>query len=205
LAWIVKWGALADLLSKDALASDPIRAQYCEERWSFGLEVAKLMPSVLQIYVNSQAIPVDPLVGLDAYYPNWQNDTAAQPRFAGMAGLNLLALAPLADAGPYSVVLDLVRKAPIPTVDGSFIQVGREELDVILGYAEHLALFKKGSYEIKASLSGWQNLVKMAALKNDRLAASTTLLKRMLGHATDEQHWRPRVEQKEEEATGTNG
>jgi hypothetical protein len=202
LSWVVKWGALADLLNKDGPGRDVIRAAYCEERWNFGLDLANLLPSVLQAYINDVGVRIDALADLDAFCPNWQNEQG-EPQFMGMSGLNLLALAPRADATPWSVTMDVVCKAPIPATDGDFIQVGREELDVILGYAEHLALWKKGAFDIKSSLGGWQSLVEMAALKNDRLTASTTLLNRMLGKAGSESRSRPRVqEHEEEEAVG---
>lgn len=38
----VKWGALADLLSKAGRAYDPDRAQFCEHRWAEGIELARL-------------------------------------------------------------------------------------------------------------------------------------------------------------------
>src|SRR5512135_719505 len=37
-AWVVKWGALADLLGMDGQARDPDRATYCEMRWRQGVE-----------------------------------------------------------------------------------------------------------------------------------------------------------------------
>jgi len=38
----VKWGVIADLLSKEGEANDPVRAQYAEGRFAEGVEIAKL-------------------------------------------------------------------------------------------------------------------------------------------------------------------
>jgi hypothetical protein len=207
LAWVVKWGALADLLGKDGPAFDPIRAAYCEERWNFGVELAKLMPSVLQAYINDVSVPIESLVDIDSYYPNWQNETGIA-QFVALLGPDLLAVVPVADAlgGPYSVTLDVLKNAPIPATNGEYIQAGREELDAIIGYAEHLALWKNGAFELKSSLSGWQNLLKLAWVRNDRLSASTKLMRLMMSHASHEERARPRLEKhEEEEAKAANG
>lgn len=39
----IKYGALADMFSKVGQASNPLLAQACEERWTEGLELGKLM------------------------------------------------------------------------------------------------------------------------------------------------------------------
>lgn len=46
-AWVVEYGALADLLGGDGLALDPQRAKYCQSRWDQGIEMAKKAPVVL--------------------------------------------------------------------------------------------------------------------------------------------------------------
>lgn len=46
-AWVVEYGALADVLNGDGLALDPQRAAYCETRWEQGIAMAKKAPVVL--------------------------------------------------------------------------------------------------------------------------------------------------------------
>jgi hypothetical protein len=43
LAPTLKYGVLADLLGKDGRARDPIRAEYCEQRFQMGIEAATLI------------------------------------------------------------------------------------------------------------------------------------------------------------------
>jgi len=42
-SWAVKYGVMADMLSKEGEAQDAQRATYCEGRWQMGIELAKLM------------------------------------------------------------------------------------------------------------------------------------------------------------------
>lgn len=39
----IKYGVMADMLSKEGQANDPLRAAYCEERYKEGVEIAKLL------------------------------------------------------------------------------------------------------------------------------------------------------------------
>ena len=41
MTWIVKWGAMADLLMIDGPAQDPQRAAYCEARFKHGVQLAR--------------------------------------------------------------------------------------------------------------------------------------------------------------------
>ncbi len=145
-AWVVKFGALADLLGMDGQARDPSRAAYCEARWAEGIELAKIYTSLVQLQVNDVPVYLCSLQELDAGSYAWQS-SSGQPNVGALAGLNLLALAGDGSGGAgvpdgvYGISADLVRKAPVPTADSDLIQIGREELDAILRYAEHLAAF----------------------------------------------------------------
>jgi hypothetical protein len=46
-AWVVKFGALADVLSLDGLAADPARAAYAKARWEQGVQQARTAAVVL--------------------------------------------------------------------------------------------------------------------------------------------------------------
>lgn len=39
----IKWGVMADMLTKEGPANDPVRAEYCELRYQEGVELAKLL------------------------------------------------------------------------------------------------------------------------------------------------------------------
>ncbi len=170
----LKWGALGDLLSKDGQARDIGRARYCEGRYKEGVELAKLAACVMQAQVNGVPVPVTSLMDLDVNVPNWQN-TAGEPEAVSVAAHNLIALYKVPGAtsgvpeGNHAITLDVVRNAPIPADDAAYLQIGGEHLEAILGYAEHLALFKCGGAEFEASLPLYENFMQAAARYNQTL------------------------------------
>lgn len=172
-AWVPKWGALSDLLFREGQSNDPARAAYCEQRYQEGVLLARLMASVMTVQVNDVQVPVDSLDDFDKFNPSWQNVSTptSTPTNAAMAGYNMLALNPSPD-GVYGITLDLVQKAPIPANDAAFVQIGREELDTILDYAEHIARFKEGGAEFQATVPMYNDFFRNAAVYNERLKAS---------------------------------
>jgi hypothetical protein len=188
--WIVKWGALADLLSKDGPARDPQRAAYCEQRYQTGVAIARQTSTIIHGELQGVPLVISSLHDLDSYSYSWQN-TSGQPIIVAAASHNLIAVSPIPD-DIYSVVLDLVRNAPIPVDDNAYVQVGREELEVILGYAEHLAMFKVSGPEWEATNSGWENMLQLALTFNERLAASSRYAVPLADQSRNENYSRPR-------------
>jgi len=202
-AWVVKWGALADLLGADGQARDPERSKYCEARWEEGLELARIYTSIAQLQVNGIPVYVCSLQELDSGNYNWRN-AMGQPNLGAMAGQNLLVLAGNGQSGfglpdgVYGISADVVRKAPIPTADGDFLQVGQEELDSILRYAEHIAAFKMAAYEFTSTFPQYKGFMKAASLVNERLLANAKNFAVLTDRTKLEDSRRPRRQQPEE-------
>lgn len=170
-AWGIKYGAMADLLSKDE-SRDPARAAFCEQRYQQCVAIAKLCPVALQGYINGSPILLSALADLDAADPTWQTSLGT-PESIALTGSNLLALAPVPDSVAHSVTLDLVRNAPIPTADSDPVEIGKEHFDAIINYARHLALFKIGGAILESSLPAAEALFQAAANFNLRLRAQS--------------------------------
>lgn len=168
-AWVLKWGALAELLSKDGPAYDPDRAKYCEQRWAEGVRWATLTPLIQQAYIMEASVLTSALEDFDTLQPSWQN-VQGQPTDIAILGRNLLALTPVPD-NVYSLTLDLNRNMPVPVAGADFLQVGRELYDVILDYAEHLALFKSQGVEFEGTFGLLNNFVRLALQHNAVLQA----------------------------------
>lgn len=184
-AWVVKWGAIADLLGRDGIARDPDRAAYGEARWRQGVELARINPTAILAEIQGVDNLMDDLWNVDGAFSGWQT-TPGEPTVVATAGRNMVALAQVPDR-IYSVTLDVVRNAPVAA---AFVQVGREILDVILDYAAHLAAFKMQGQEWKATARGMDNMLRQAALYNDKLRASA-LFKEILwptAHRYQEKH-----------------
>lgn len=197
----IKWGAMADLLAKDGPARDPVRSAYCERRYHLGVLLALNASVVENAEINGVPLDTDSLPNLDSYDSSWQNETGAPFSVASIR--TLAALGPCPD-GVYSATFDVVCKAPIPVgitegtdaSDNTFIQIGREQLDAIIDYAEHLALFKSAGEEFKSTFKGADNFFSAAVAYNERLAADNpnivNLMKQSTADNEDRQFMVPR-------------
>lgn len=168
-AWVIKYGALADLLSGDGLSLDPARAQYCETRWLQGLGMARANPVVLAGRINNVPCRVGAIADADAYSPLWQL-VAGVPRSLLLTGQNLLASwpPPGATGGPWTITLDVVQNAPVPAIGADILQISSDVYDSILDLAQHTALVKEGPGQIQIATA----LLERAA----RAAGVTTML-----------------------------
>lgn len=170
----IKWGALADLLGKDGIARDPVRADFCERRYQQFVQMARLLPVVLHAEINGKPLIASTLAEMDAATPNWQNISANAMNPVQdlvLAAPNLAALSAVPSASA-SVVMDVVRAAPIPETDAGYVQIGREQIDMILDYAEHLAMFKVGGMEWHATERQADNFLLQSITYNQRISAS---------------------------------
>src|SRR5262245_15312311 len=176
----IKWGVLADLLGKDGIASDQVRSDFCEKLYPQYVQLALLLPVVIYAQFNNtvSATTTVPATGLipatlqelESSTPNWQNIIDV-PQDIVIAAPNLIAFNPRPD-DDYSIALDVVRKTPMPTSDSTQIQIGREQLDTIIDYAEHLALFKVGGQEWHATERQADNFLIQSITYNQRISAA---------------------------------
>lgn len=179
----VKWGAMADLLSKDGPARDAVRSGYCERRYQLGVLLARHSPVVVNAEINGVPLDTDSLTNMDAFNKSWQSTTGTPTAIASVR--TLVALSPCPN-GVYSALFDVVCKAPIPATDSNFVQIGREQIGPILDYAEHLAAFKMAGEEFKATFKGADNFFTAAVAYNERLAAQNpNVLSMMLQSSAD--------------------
>lgn len=193
-SWVVKWGALSDLLSKAGQALDPARADYCEKRWQQGIELARNHTSVVYGSINGKDVLIDALESLDAFAPSWQNGIAPPTRIA-LASWNMLVAAPPPDQGPYQIQVDVLQNAMVldlPNAATQKIQIGREELDALLAYSEHLAMFKQGGQEFLSTEPLVDRFFKVASVYNESLNADVDFFEPMSDKATREEILRPR-------------
>lgn len=167
--YVIKWGALFDLLSRESNSRDSLRATYAEQRYRMGLKLLSQAPAILAIRSNNANIPIqiDALAEANRYRTGWRAESPGAPNAVFQTGLNLLALAPPPDSGGgnnYSFTATVVENAPIPANDADFIQVARDDLDVVLGYAQHLAAFKMGGSEFTDTIPLLERFFKQAEI-----------------------------------------
>jgi hypothetical protein len=171
--WVLKFGAMFDILSKEQEGKDLQRAAYCLQRYAEGLKLMAQMPWLLQASIDGVAVDTQPLSGADRTNYEWQSRAGAFPEIV-VGGIDLYAVSPV-PSGSLSLLLTLVGNAPVPTVAADKIQVPRDVMDAVLDESQHLALLKMGGSEFTSSMKLHQNFVTLAMRQNARLRESGIL------------------------------
>jgi len=73
-AWILIWGALADLLGQESEAKDAERSAYALKRYQDGLQLMLKSPWIELGKVNNVAVSLDSIVSLDRFDPEWDSN-----------------------------------------------------------------------------------------------------------------------------------
>jgi hypothetical protein len=192
-AFVVKFGALADLLSKDGLANDPARAQYAESRYQQGVKIAKTSSVVWSARVNDIPIPIGSLTEADDFLSEWQTVTG-RPETLLLSNGTLVALTPVPTAGPFSVTLDIVRNAPVPILLTDYLAIGPEIYDGLLDNAEHLSLVKEGYEAIQSSMPLLERFYRMAGVTIQLETAASPTRELLIKQSTQDETHTARVE-----------
>lgn len=192
-AHVIKYGALATLLGRESLAADPVRAQYAAGRYKLGARLLSDAPALLAARIANVPVQVDAVRHADQFRTLWEAETVAAPNAIYVAGLNLIAIAPPPDMGPYALTATVVANAPIPANDADFVQVSRDDLDAILDLCTHIAMFKLGGSEFTDTLPLFDRFMRQAALYNSKLLELGELTAMLLGTGQMEASAAPRM------------
>lgn len=133
------------------------------------------MTYLLRAEVNQQPLGSSSLWDLDYGQPNWEAESATSgnlPQVFAPAGVNLFAIWPASFAGGESLVVEGVVSAPALTTSG-FIDLGQDEVELILDYAEHIAQFKEGGQEFEVSQLLLKEFLKECGERNAMLMQSS--------------------------------
>jgi hypothetical protein len=190
---VIKWGALADLLNRESEAKDQLRAKYCEQRYRMGLQLLMSSPSILAARIGNVAIQVDAVRTNDEFNTSWESLGPGTPTMALQSGSNLIALSPTPDAGNYSVTATVVENAPVPVALGDSVQVARDDLDVIIDYAQHLASFKMGGAEFTSTMPLLERFMSKAAVYGLKLTEIAEYDALITGVSQQEENLNPRM------------
>jgi len=201
-AWVIKWGALADLLGRESNARDPLRASYAAGRYRHGLASLAQAPALMALRLGGVPLPIDSVHAMDTYAPGWQSSAVGTPTDALVAGLNLLALSPTPDVNACSLSASVVQNAPVPVADTDAVMLSHEAYDAVLDYAQHIASFKQGGQEFAATAPLLDNFMSLAGVANSRMLALGAYLPAMLGRSQLEERMRPRLEPAPDMLTG---
>lgn len=173
--WVLKFGALADLLSMEQEGKDLERAKYCRQRYEQGLKAMVHAPWLMQAFIDNVPVDTPSVEGSDRFNYEWQSNANAFPGVV-VGGIDLFAISsvpqvtsPVTNVG---VTLKLVGNAPIPVLTTDPVQVTRDAMNAIISEAQHLALFKNGGTEAAQSIALHQEFIGFCLKQNGRLAES---------------------------------
>ena len=179
---MLKFGALADILSKEEEGRDVARAAYCRQRYTEGLELMITMPWLSQALVNGVPMDTPAVASADRFNYEWQSNGLygmgnygpglyGSTAFPGVivGGIDLFAVSPITGLQA-SVDLTVVRNAPIPANSPAApIFLPRDALEAVLKESVHLALFKMGGAEFQESVKLHQEFIQFCVQTNSRL------------------------------------
>ena len=166
--WVLKYGALADILSKEEEGRDTPRAAYCRQRYAEGIAAMQALPWLVQARINVIGVDTQSLAGADRTNYEWQSNAAAYPEIV-IGGIDLYALSPVPTATT-SVGLTVVMNAPVPTnIPTAPVYLPQDALEAVLLEATHLALFKMGGSEFSESVALHQGFIDFCMKTNSRL------------------------------------
>jgi hypothetical protein len=166
-AWVVEWGALADLLGTESEATDRERAAYCLRRYQDGLNLLLKTPWVMLAKVNGQATNTDSIAATDRYLPEWDSTPASFGPVIVIGGIDFLA-APVGSG----IGVTVLGNAPVPMMNTDFVQVSRSNWDAVLDLAQSLACFKMGGAEFQQALELETRAIQACAAENSRLKST---------------------------------
>jgi hypothetical protein len=135
-AWVIKYGALGDLLGRESNAKDPLRQAYAEQRYSQGMSLLAMAPAALAFRVNNVPAEIDAVRSADLYNWAWEGVAPGAPSTVLAAGMNLVALTPQPDAGAYSLTATVVENCPVPSAPTDCINVTEDVYEALLDEAQ---------------------------------------------------------------------
>ena len=167
------------------------------------LAVSNTLTRATRIYRSGQALTRKSIVELYRQRRNWRTQTTASG--AGVPtvvsdwapiGLTGFAIWPADAAGGLTLTVDAVKITPILTADGQFVDVGEEELDLLLDEALWILTFKMPS-EREAQRRRHESFLQGCLDRNEQLRASS-YFREVLG-LDQEQRLEPTRRKKDEE------
>lgn len=151
-------------------------------------DVPRQVVATQRLLHDGTPVPMISLWELDGGWPDWYGTTGT-PQFWAPIGFNMIALYPTPLTG--NVTYEGIMETPKLIGDGDYVQLGEEEMELIIGYAHHYCTFKEGSGEQEASIPGFKKFIAGAVLRNARLRASTWY-RTFMGLPRDEDQRAPR-------------
>jgi hypothetical protein len=186
---LLKYRVLLDAFGDDGLARAPGMSKYCEMRYQDGLEAMANYLSILWQNDGGPRGQITTVSQWDQVRPNWRQTTGT-PRSVAQLNWNTIGVRPVPN-GSHAMTFEAIRKAPIPTSDSDFIQVGRESIQAIYDYAQHIALIKSQGVEFEVTMQRYESAKQMADEYRQQIASQSYLYQATQLPSLQEKWFRP--------------
>lgn len=165
------------------------------------LYVSGLMTKATRVIMGGRVLTPTSLIALDKTISSWEAKTTAsggdvptQVVYWAPVGLTEIMIYPSdAPPGQQNIVVDGVTQAPILVAGGDYLNLGEEDISVLLGYALHVLSFAKGVEALKQTRPLYFAFLRAAAGRNAVFAASS-FYRKIIG-LDRTRDWRPIVSQ----------
>ena len=184
-SWVVKYGAMGQLFDRVDLAYDPVRSQYSWARYKQAIAAMSEAPAALGARINDIPMVIDAISNGDFYDANWQGKKPGRPFYLYYTGMNMTAVSPIPDQ-VYSMTTTVIANMPLPVLDTDFLQIGRDDVDAVLGEAQHIAMIKCGGQEFTQTFALRTNFLRHCLLYNSKLKAHSRWLEFLDGRTQEE-------------------
>jgi hypothetical protein len=187
--WAVKYSAISTLLGSDGPGSDPDRAKRADKMYQLGVAMARKIATVL--YAELDGIPVIPstIYKTDRFQGGWEGKRLGAPTVLSIVGPDTIAVTPVPDTAPHSILLDVVRNTIVPIAVGDFLQIGREQLGAVLGMAQWICTFKCGGEELQVADEYYDQFFEEAehyAFQRSAASSAITAMRQSADQPTEE-------------------
>lgn len=167
-AWVLKYGTMADVLSKEEEGRDITRAAYCRQRYDEGLKAMSKLPWMTQALVNGLPVDIIAVASADRFNYEWQANATAFPGLV-LGGVDLYSVAPYPTT-TISLSLTVVQNAPVPAnAPTAPIFLPRDAFDAVINETVHIALLKMGGAEFTESMALHKEFIGYCMATNARL------------------------------------
>lgn len=134
----------------------------------------------MRVEFNGRPLAQASLGDMDYGHPGWQSQNTASggnvpttPQKWLPLSIDMIAIWPADAVGGNTLTVDGVAATPQLNYLDEYIDIGNEELSVILGYALHALALKEGGARFEATMPYFIEFLQQAAEENDQLSQSS--------------------------------
>ena len=165
------WNALTGFWKSTGTAVTTIDSQW--------VTVPGALTFTTRVLTSARTLGKSSIYEMDMGIANWEaqktNTGGNVPNYIKLwapVGITRIAIWPIDHVGGTTLTFDGVAVTPVLTSSGDYIDIGQEELDVLLGYALHVLAFKRGGEAFQLTKPKYDAFMAAAVTRNGMLASS---------------------------------